>query len=100
MNSFEQFLVEFLVEGTVPHFKGSHKTGKRGKRAAGYSETERPGEDLISAEQDKATEHYQGVLNDPKSSEEDRRDAKQFLGRGPGWSSTSDRKKYGRGNKK
>ena len=109
MNSFEKFLVEFLIEArsgeklgawNSPHFKSSHKSGERGKRASGYAETERPGEERIAAQQDRVTKRYQEIADDPDASEDDKRDAEQYSERGPGWKSTSDRKNYGRGNKK
>ena len=86
MNSFEKFLVEFLIEGGI---------GSKG--------SERPGEERIRGHQERATKHYQKIADDPDNpdtSEDEKRDAKQYLERGPRWSSTSDRKKYGRGNKK
>ena len=77
MNNFENWLTQRLLEG-----------GKNTKKV------EKPGEARIRSQMKDTRTHYQNVLDNPRSSKEERAEANQFFERGSGWKDRTARNKY------
>ena len=68
-----------------PRYSGAGKPDTKTMRGRGEGDANVPPESAIQGHEQKVSAHYADVLKNPGASREERKEAKLFVRKGPGW---------------